>query len=390
MVTFKQNNRYRILTKDGYRRFAGVRKTTKAEVLVIRLDDTKTIKCSLDHRFIIKQSEVTARHLKIGDVLGDYAITDLRTESYESHLYDPVEVEGDHTYLADNGVDNHNCDFSTSGDSVVEPTTLNWYEENTVREPIEKSGPNKSFWLWHHCDPMMSYIVVADVARGDGKDYSTYHILDVETLTQHAEYRDQIPTKDFARLLVAKAIEWNNALLVVENTGIGWDVVTTVEEMGYPNLYYSPKSDAYSMQIEQYIDKFNRGDGMVPGFGTSHKTRPLVVEKGRAFLEERSVVLRSPRLLEELRVFVWKNGKAQAQQGYNDDLVMPFAIGLFLRDTALRFRRTAMDLTYASLNGYQRTQANVQVYTPTTVHSSENPWTMQVGNGYDDLTWLLG
>lgn len=36
-----------------------------------------------------------------------------------------------------------------------------------------------------------------------------------------------------------------------------------------------------------------------------------------------------------MRVFIWKNGKAQAQAGYNDDLVMSFGIGLYVRDTLL-------------------------------------------------------
>jgi len=282
------------------------------------------------------------------------------------------------------------CDFSTSGDTVIEPPTLNYYQETTVREPVEKSGPNQAYWLWHYPDPMKTYMVIADVARGDGKDFSTYHVVDVEDLVQVAEYKDQVPTKDFARMLVSRAIEWNNAMLVVENANIGWDVVTTIQEMGYPNLYYSPRSELVGTQIDLYVQKFDRGDGMVPGFGTTQKTRPLVIEKARSFIEEKTVVIRSQRLLDELRVFIWKNGKAQALQGYNDDLVMSWSIGLFLRDTAIRFRQTAMDLTYASLNGYTRTQGDFQVYTPQNNQNQQNPWQMQVGDQHDDITWLLG
>jgi hypothetical protein len=47
------------------------------------------------------------------------------------------------------------------------------------------------------------------------------------------------------------------------------------------------------------------------------------------------------RLLEELRVFVWKNGKSQAMQSYNDDLVMAFAIAMYMRETSLKFKTTA-------------------------------------------------
>jgi Terminase large subunit, T4likevirus-type, N-terminal len=280
------------------------------------------------------------------------------------------------------------CDFSTSGDTVIEPTTLNYYQEATVSDPLERSGPNQALWLWEYPDLLKSYMIVADVARGDGKDFSTYHIIEIETLIQVGEFRDQLPTKDFARGLVAKAIEWNNALLIVENASIGWDVVTTIEEIGYPNLYYSPKSELVGTQIDQYVSRFDKGDGMVPGFGMNQRTRPLVVEKGRSFIEERSVVIRSQRTMDELRVFIWKNSKPQAMQGYNDDLVMPLLTGLFLRDTALRFRKVAVDLTYASLNNYSRSGNDFQVYS-SVQHGQNNPWQMQIGDKQSDLTWLL-
>ena len=281
------------------------------------------------------------------------------------------------------------CDFSTSGDTVIEPSTLNHYQENTVRDPVEKRDQGGTYWLWDYPNSLKTYMVLADVARGDGRDFSTLHVIEVETLIQVAEYKDQIPTKDFARKLVAAAVEWNNAMLVVENASIGWDVVTTIQEIGYSNLYYSPKSEMVGTQIDLYVTKFDKGDGMVPGFSMNQRTRPLVIEKARSFLEEKSVTIRSQRLLDELRVFIWKNGKAQALQGYNDDLVMSFSIGLFLRDTAIRFRQTAMDLTYASLNNYSNANQGYQVYSANQ-NGPNNPWQMQTGNNeYSDITWLL-
>lgn len=209
-------------------------------------------------------------------------------------------------------------------------------------------------------------------------------------MIQVAEFKDQLATKEFGRKLLSTAIEWNNAMLVIENASIGWDVVTSIQENGYHNLYYSPKSEIVGTQIDLYVEKFDRGDGMVPGFSMNQRTRPLVIEKSRSFLEEKSVVIRSQRLLDELRVFIWKNGKPQALHGYNDDLVMSFSIALFLRDTAIRFRQTAMDLTYASLNNFSNSNQSFQIYSgkPTGVN---NPWEMQIGNNQsDNLGWLLG
>jgi len=118
---------------------------------------------------------------------------------------------------------------------------LNWYQLNTVREPKERSEMNQAYWVWDYPDPMRTYLVVADVARGDGQDFSAFHVMEIETMIQVAEFKDQLSTKEFARRLVSEGIKWNSALLVVENANIGWDVVTTIQEIGYSNLYYSPK-----------------------------------------------------------------------------------------------------------------------------------------------------
>ena len=287
------------------------------------------------------------------------------------------------------------CDFSTSGNTVITPGILNWYQNETVREPKEKRGANQEYWWFDYPDSVKTYLLIADVARGDGNDFSAFHIMEIETMTQVAEYKDQVGTKEFSSKLVAAAIEWNNALLVVENANIGWDVVMRIQEMGYPNLYYSPKSELIGTQIDQYVAKYDKGDGMVPGFGTTSRTRPLVIEKARSFLEDKLVVIRSQRLLDEMRVFIWKgrenaDAKAQAMQGYNDDLVMSWFIGLFLRDTAIRFRQTAMDLTYASLNNISNTNQSFEVYNGAP-QAQNNPWQMPLGNNqYDDISWVLG
>ena len=98
------------------------------------------------------------------------------------------------------------------------------------------------------------------------------------------------------------------------------------------------------------------------------------------------------RKLQELRVFIWKNGKAQAMQSYNDDLVMSFAIAMYLRETSLRYRKTAENLTYAALNSFTRTQDSSISYNANNQYN-ENPWVMNIntpmGGESQDLTWLI-
>jgi hypothetical protein len=282
------------------------------------------------------------------------------------------------------------CDFSTSGQTVLEPDVLNWIEQNTIEEPIERRGMDGNLWIWEPPDYSKSYAVVADVARGDGSDFSAFHIIDIETVTQVAEYKGQIDTRDYGNLLVGIATEYNDALLVIENANIGWDVVQTAIERGYRNLYYSPTSDVALTNVEMYLNRFDTGNGMVPGFTTSLKTRPLAISKMISYITERSCIIKSKRTLEELRTFIWKNGKAQAMSSYNDDLTMALSIALFLRDTALRFRQTGQDLARAAMDGMGKTSSNgFQIYSPGNANN-QNPWIQENPyGGHEDIKWLL-
>jgi hypothetical protein len=126
----------------------------------------------------------------------------------------------------------------------------------------------------------------------------------------------------------------------------------------------------------------------VPGFTTSVKTRPLVISKMESYIREKAFTFRSKRLLEELRVFIWMNGKAQAQNGYNDDLVMALGMGLFTRDTAMKFYEQGMDLNRAMVSNITRTSYGYAG--PSMPGGQQNPYMIDNGHGhFEDMTWVL-
>tara|TARA_Y100000296_G_scaffold78248_1_gene100693 strand:- start:721 stop:1068 length:348 start_codon:yes stop_codon:yes gene_type:complete len=53
------------------------------------------------------------------------------------------------------------------------------------------------------------------------------------------------------------------------------------------------------------------------------------------FMRNKLIKINSNRLISEMKTFVWQNGRAQAMRSYNDDLIMSFAIGCWVRDTVL-------------------------------------------------------
>jgi hypothetical protein len=279
------------------------------------------------------------------------------------------------------------CDFITSGHSVVDGPLLKWYEETHCCDPIEKRGFDGNYSIWEPADYSKDYIVVADVARGDGGDYSAFHVIEVESITQVAEYKGKIGTKEYGNMLVNAATEYNDALLVVENANIGWAAIQPAIDRSYRNLFYSAK-DLSVVDVQSQLNNgydLKEKHQMIPGFTTTSKTRPLIISKLDTLMREKAPIIKSKRLIDELFVFIWKGSRAEAQQGYNDDLVMSFSIGLWVRDTALRLRQEGIELNKRTLNHiskYEGVQTNNNI-------PQNNPWSMKVKNQDEDLKWLL-
>ncbi len=277
------------------------------------------------------------------------------------------------------------CDFITSGRGVIDGILLENLKESSVREPMEKRGIDSNYWIWQPPNYTKNYVVSADVSRGDGTDYSAFHIIDVESLEQVAEYKGKISTQDFGNMLVNVASEYNNALLVVENNNIGWAAIQQVIDREYPNLFYTSKDLQYVDVQHQMTNKYRSQErNMVPGFSTTSKSRPLIVAKLEEMFREESVVVHSQRLIDELFVFIYNGNKAEAMTGYNDDLVMSFAIALWVRDTALRLRSEGIELSKKAIQGIGH---NPGVYTSNT--ETNDSWEMDVKGEKEDLTWLI-
>jgi hypothetical protein len=283
------------------------------------------------------------------------------------------------------------CDFVSSGDTVIDPQLLQFYKESFVQEPMEKTGFDGNLWKWEYPNYNKSYMVVADVARGDSTDYSACHVIDIENASQVAEYKGKLDTKDFGNFLVSLSTDYNNALLVIENANIGWAVIQQVIDRGYGNLFYMSKDLKYVDVENQLHNKYNREErGMVAGFSTTSKTRPLIISKLDDYFRDKSVTVRSSRLIDELFTFIWKGNRAEAMTGYNDDLTMSLSIGLWVRDTALRLRQEGIDLTKQALGGIGAHSLDVAgMGFGGNTQLEENPWKQRVGDRDEDLTWLI-
>lgn len=123
---------------------------------------------------------------------------------------------------------------------------------------------------------------------------------------------------------------------------------------------------------------------MVPGFSMTSRTRPLVISKLDTYMRERVPIVRSKRLIDELFVFIWNGSRAEAQQGYNDDLVLSFSTSLWVRDTALKLRQQGIELNKRALS-----LTSKQGVFKTNTSKAKDAWKIKTGRGDEDISWLL-
>ncbi len=140
-------------------------------------------------------------------------------------------------------IQEHDASFIFSGNNVIPAEILEFYKSSFVQDPITKGGFDGNTWIWEYPQAGKSYIVCADVSRGDGEDYSTFHVIDIERSIQVAEYKGKVETKQFGNMLVSIATEYNDALLIPDNSSIGWNAI-------------QQKVRLYHLNHFQYILKF--------------------------------------------------------------------------------------------------------------------------------------
>mgnify|MGYP001468216594 FL=1 len=236
------------------------------------------------------------------------------------------------------------CDFAASGETFLRVEDIEYIRE-WIRTPVDRWGPDMGVWVWDYPLSEKKYVISADVSRGDANDYSTFHVIDTEASAIVAEYQGKLPPDRFAQLLAEAGRRYNEALLCPENNSYGYAVIMKLNELDYRNLYFQNEKDRYNyMYGDKNIAKI--------GFQTNSKTRAQILTKLEEVLRTKQVKIRSSRLYEELKTFVWKNGKAQAMKGQNDDLIMALAIGTWLYDTSPQLSKHGTDLNKAMLAAF--------------------------------------
>ena len=279
------------------------------------------------------------------------------------------------------------CSFNASGETVVRAEDLTRLDSGIV-EPSYRVGFDRNLWLWEQYDDAATYLVVADVARGDGADYSVFHIIKLETMEVIGEYQGKATLEQFASILDSTGREFGGAMLVVENNSLGISILEKLQDRLYPNLYFSIKG------THEYISEAQAESiaNAVPGFTTSSKTRPLIIAKMEEFIRNQLITLYSSRIIGEFKTFIWNNNRAQAMRSYNDDLVIALAIACWVKDTALTVNLREMEYKKAMVSSIAVSSNNFQTTIPgMTGHNTGqlSKEAKEIRQQYKDFVWLV-
>jgi len=241
------------------------------------------------------------------------------------------------------------CDFASSGETFLSARDIEWIRHIAI-PPKERAGHDMNVWIWKYPLSEHNYIITADIARGDSKDFSTFHIIDVNEGECVAEYKGKIPPDRFAEMLHEYGMKYNKALLCPENNSYGYATILKLKELQYPNLYHKKRKSIF---LGGYIPP---NDTDLAGFTTSGKTRNLILAKLEEVLRNKQIAVYSTRFYEELKTFTWTGNKAQAMKGYNDDLVISFAIAAWLYDSSSEYSANSKTLNAAMLKAMKLTR----------------------------------
>jgi hypothetical protein len=174
-------------------------------------------------------------------------------------------------------------------------------------------------------DPNETYYVGGDVGGGVRKDASVAQVLDSKR-RQAAVWRSDRYLPDYFGIVLAHLARfYNDARICCErnNHGILTNRVIHVDE-GYTNVYQETAYDKVTDTETEHV-----------GFLTSEKTKPMVVDKLRGEVRDRTCEVYDDVTLDEMKQFIInEKGKMEAEKGHHDDCVIALALANHINEGA--------------------------------------------------------
>ena len=166
------------------------------------------------------------------------------------------------------------------------------------------------------------YVLVADVSRGLGGDYSAFVVVDVTKMPYKlvAKYRDNmISPLLFPNVIHKVARDFNNAMVLVEINENGQQIADILQlELEYQNIMFITRG-----QGGQHLTAgFGSTTAVQNGVKTSAQVKRIGCDVFKTLVEEDKLLITDVDTISEISTFIQVKKSYEADVGYHDDLVM--------------------------------------------------------------------
>ena len=203
--------------------------------------------------------------------------------------------------------------FFGTGDTLINADTL-----LSLRRKDYKMITKEGVKIYEEAIQAHQYVMMVDVAKGRGQDYSTFNVIDISStpFKQVAVYRDNlISPLLFPNIIYKIANSYNQAMVVIESNDAGQVVCNGL----YHDLEYE------NMFVESTI----KADSL--GINMTRKVKRIGCSGIKDLLEEKKLDIVDEDTILEISTFVAKGQSYEATEGNHDDLMMNLVLfGYFI------------------------------------------------------------
>lgn len=203
---------------------------------------------------------------------------------------------------------------------IAQGTFNCFYDGIRIRGQKFQDGKDGNIKIYKYPENRVPYVIGGDTA-GEGSDYFTAHVINNITGEQVAVLKQQYNEIEYVKQIYCLGMLYNQALVGLENNFSTYPT-QKLTELNYPNQYVRKKEDTYSTKHSKSF-----------GFKTTSITRPYILAQLQEIVQDNIEVINDKDTLREMLTFIVnENGRAEAEVGYHDDLVMALAISYYIRE----------------------------------------------------------
>ncbi len=203
------------------------------------------------------------------------------------------------------------------------------FDSIAIRQYLQEVLPGRqesnNLTIWKDTIGGERYVIGVDVASGQAKgDYSVAAVLNVKRNEYVACLRGRLPPDIFAQEVLRLGRRYNDAEIGVEITGHGHMVLNVLIQSNYPNIYHH---EEYDDIVKEYVS-------LRPGWKTSVRSKPIMIDTMSLAIRARDLILWSENFCLEASNLMWDGAigvKTKTPSGAHDDELMALMIALQLR-----------------------------------------------------------